>query len=215
MKRSYLMSTQGNFELNPHALNCTRWVDKVTFYQLWKSGLTKKKLTLKNPLHSASLHHESLYCSLLPGLNHDVRESKQAPLHRTGLCMVTWQPLLTKLGRVLPTSLQFSGKCICTRVDLSMWSGNGRPHCLSRSLRTAPPLASADTGTGVKVGRASEMGFISRWPPGLPEPDRRGTAAERGARKGLDSPGRRAGTAETEGVGPVRHQDIPGWLVLF
>lgn len=35
-------------------------------------------------------------------------------------------------------------------------------HCFKRSLRTAPALASADTGTGVKVGRASEMGFISR-----------------------------------------------------
>ena len=36
------------------------------------------------------------------------------------------------------------------------------------------------------------MGFISRWPPEPPEPDpaRSGTAAERGARKGLDSPGR-------------------------
>lgn len=35
-------------------------------------------------------------------------------------------------------------------------------HCFNRSLSTAPPLASADTGTGVKVGKASEMGFISR-----------------------------------------------------
>lgn len=35
-------------------------------------------------------------------------------------------------------------------------------HCFNRSLSTAPALASADTGTGVKVGRASEMGFISR-----------------------------------------------------
>jgi len=65
-------------------------------------------------------------------------------------------------------------------------------HCFNKSLRTAPPLASAETGTGVKVGRASEMGFISRWPPALPEPEpaSSGTAAERGARKGLDSPAR-------------------------
>lgn len=59
------------------------------------------------------------------------------------------------------------------------------------------------------MGRASEMGFISRWPPGPPEPDSRGTAAERGARKGLDSPGRRAGTAEKDGGEPMRHQEFP------
>lgn len=35
-------------------------------------------------------------------------------------------------------------------------------HCFNKSFSTAPPLASAETGTGVKVGRASEMGFISR-----------------------------------------------------
>ena len=75
----------------------------------------------------------------------------------------------------------------------SVWAGetgSGGPHCLSRSLR---PLASLQTGTGVKEGSASEMGFISRWPPpappdppGTPAP-RRGTAAERGARNGLES----------------------------
>lgn len=65
-------------------------------------------------------------------------------------------------------------------------------HCFNKSLSTAPPLASAETGTGVKVGRVSEMGFISRWPPGPPElePASRGTAAERGARNGLESPAR-------------------------
>lgn len=87
------------------------------------------------------------------------------------------------------------------------------PHCLSKSLSTAPPLASADTGTGVKVGRASEMGFISRWPPGPPEPESRGTAAERGARKGLDSPGRLAGTVEGRDQSDVRR--VAGWLVWF
>lgn len=35
-------------------------------------------------------------------------------------------------------------------------------HCFNKSLSTAPALASADTGTGVKEGRASEMGFIRR-----------------------------------------------------
>lgn len=62
-------------------------------------------------------------------------------------------------------------------------------HCLSRFLRTAPALASAGTGTGVKVGRASEMGFISRCPPTEPVPPafNRGTAAERGARKRFES----------------------------
>lgn len=35
-------------------------------------------------------------------------------------------------------------------------------HCFNKSLSTAPALASAETGTGVKVGRDSEMGFISR-----------------------------------------------------
>lgn len=59
-------------------------------------------------------------------------------------------------------------------------------HCLSRSLSTAPPLASAETGTGVNVGRESEMGFMSRCPP--PPPGfNKGTAAERDARKGFDS----------------------------
>lgn len=70
-------------------------------------------------------------------------------------------------------------------------SDSRRRHCFSRSLSTAPPLDSADTGTGVKVGRASEMGFISRWLPDplAPKPAS-GTAAERGAKKGLDSPAR-------------------------
>lgn len=56
-------------------------------------------------------------------------------------------------------------------------------------MRIAPALASAVTGTGVKVGRASEMGFISRCPPDPLEPElaSKGTASERGARKGLDS----------------------------
>lgn len=39
---------------------------------------------------------------------------------------------------------------------------NRSGHCCSKSLSTAPALASAETGTGVKVGRDSEMGFISR-----------------------------------------------------
>lgn len=70
--------------------------------------------------------------------------------------------------------------------------GHGTRHCFNKSLSTAPALASAETGTGVKVGRASEMGFINRCPPEPPEPElaSRGTAAERGARKGLDSPAR-------------------------
>lgn len=55
-------------------------------------------------------------------------------------------------------------------------------------MSTAPALASADTGTGVNVGRESEMGFISRWPPEVGGATR-GTASERGARKGLDSLG--------------------------
>lgn len=81
------------------------------------------------------------------------------------------------------------------------YSHFGAGHCCSKSLSTAPPLASADTGTGVKVGRASEMGFMSRCPveaegPGAPS---RGTAAERGARKGLDSPGRFPGRAPVAG----------------
>ncbi len=82
-------------------------------------------------------------------------------------------------------------------------------------MSTAPPLASADTSTGVKVGRAFEMGFISMWAPApavLPAPVglRRGTAADRGARKGFESPVRLPGP-ET----PVRTQitDIRGLFV--
>lgn len=76
-------------------------------------------------------------------------------------------------------------------------------HCLSKSFSTAPPLDSADTGTGVNVGRAFEMGFISRCPPApavLPVPAglRRGTAAERGARKGFESPVRLPGPETPE-----------------
>lgn len=82
-------------------------------------------------------------------------------------------------------------------------------------MSTAPPLASADTSTGVKVGRLFEMGFISMWAPApamLPAPAglRRGTAADRGARKGFESPVRLPGP-ET----PVRTQitDIQGLFV--
>lgn len=87
-------------------------------------------------------------------------------------------------------------------------------HCLSRSFSTAPPLASAETGTGVKVGRASEMGFIRRWPPApavLPEPAvlRSGTAAERGAKNGFESPVRLPGP-ET----PARAQEALMGTVL-
>lgn len=63
-------------------------------------------------------------------------------------------------------------------------------HCLRRSFSTAPALASEDTGKGVNVGKASEMGFMRRWPV-PPAPGAavvmRGTAAERGAKKGLKS----------------------------
>lgn len=74
------------------------------------------------------------------------------------------------------------------------------PHCFSRSLRTAPALASADTGTGVKVGRASEMGFMSRWPLAGPLTPgalgvNSGMAAERGARNWLASALRFPGAA--------------------
>lgn len=58
------------------------------------------------------------------------------------------------------------------------------------------PLASAETGTGVKEGRESEMGFISKCPLPAPAPPpgwSKGTAAERGAKKGLDSEARLPG----------------------
>lgn len=57
-------------------------------------------------------------------------------------------------------------------------------YCFRRSFSTAPALASEDTGSGVNVGRASDIDFMRRCPE---EVETRGTAAERGARKGLDS----------------------------
>lgn len=63
-------------------------------------------------------------------------------------------------------------------------------YCFNRSFSTAPALASGATGKGVKVGKASEIGFISRCPdPPVPRLAgvMRGTAAERGARNGFAS----------------------------
>lgn len=59
-------------------------------------------------------------------------------------------------------------------------------YCFRRSFRTAPALASGDTGSGVKVGKASEIGFISRCPE-LGAGVMRGTAADRGAINGFVS----------------------------
>lgn len=59
-------------------------------------------------------------------------------------------------------------------------------YCFRRSFSTAPALASEDTGSGVKVGNASEIGFISRCPE-LLAGVMRGTAADRGAKKGFVS----------------------------
>lgn len=89
-------------------------------------------------------------------------------------------------------------------------------------MSTAPPLASADTGTGVKVGRAFEMGFISRWPPApavLPAPAglRRGTAADRGARKGFESPVRLPGpeTPERTQITDIQGMFVPRKIVMI
>lgn len=79
-------------------------------------------------------------------------------------------------------------------------AGTAAAHWFSKSLSTAPALASAETGTGVKVGSDSEMGFISRWPPELGGATR-GTAWERGARKGLASPARFPAAAAPAGRG--------------
>lgn len=59
-------------------------------------------------------------------------------------------------------------------------------YCFRRSFSTAPALASGDTGSGVKVGSASEIGFISRCPELLAGVIR-GTAADRGAKNGFVS----------------------------
>lgn len=59
-------------------------------------------------------------------------------------------------------------------------------YCFRRSFNTAPALASGDTGSGVKVGNASEIGFISRCPE-LLAGVMRGTAADRGAKNGFAS----------------------------
>lgn len=59
-------------------------------------------------------------------------------------------------------------------------------YCLRRSFSTAPALASGDTGSGVKLGSASEIGFISRCPEPLAGV-MRGTAADRGAKNGFVS----------------------------
>lgn len=59
-------------------------------------------------------------------------------------------------------------------------------YCFRRSFSTAPALASGDTGSGVKVGNASEMGFMSRCPE-LLAGVMRGTAADRGAKNGFVS----------------------------
>lgn len=57
-------------------------------------------------------------------------------------------------------------------------------YCFRRSFSTAPALASGDTGSGVNVGNASEIGFISRCPELLAGVTR-GTAADRGAKNGF------------------------------
>lgn len=68
--------------------------------------------------------------------------------------------------------------------------GSTPGYCFKRSFSTAPALASEETGRGVKVGKASEMGFMRRCPEVPPPRDpgeMRGMAAERGAKKGFES----------------------------
>lgn len=63
-------------------------------------------------------------------------------------------------------------------------------YCFKRSFSTAPELASEETGRGVKVGKASEIGFMRRCPevpPPREDGEMRGTAADREAKKGLES----------------------------
>lgn len=71
-----------------------------------------------------------------------------------------------------------------------VFSGLRIIYCFKRSFSTAPALLSGDTGKGLNVGNTSEMGFKRRC-PGPPGPSPagliRGTAAERGAKKGFKS----------------------------
>lgn len=108
------------------------------------------------------------------------------------------------IGKELP-----SRGCEIEWWFISVWARliQAAAHWFNKSLSTAPALASADTGTGVNVGRESEMGFISRWPPEVGGATR-GTASERGARKGLDSLGLFP-TAAT----PVRTEVKAMWLM--
>lgn len=91
-----------------------------------------------------------------------------------------------------------STRSLCARVvysvmfTLKCFSGLAPVffYCLRRSLSTVPALESDDTGRGVKVGRALEIGFMRRCgdPAELAAAEvMRGTAADRGAKNGLDS----------------------------
>lgn len=79
---------------------------------------------------------------------------------------------------------------VSLKCYVSVVSGLKLIYCFKRSFSTTPALLSGNTGKGVNVGSTSEMGFRRRC-PGPPGPCPagliRGTAAERGAKKGFTS----------------------------